>query len=139
MPPPPDKEALRFYRVAEQRKLDAWLILERCERRNAAVYLAGYAVECIFKALLIMETPRNQRNEVIDSFRGVAGHDLLGLRERVAQQSAKIPHEVETDIAYVSSWSTDLRYQPGEFGHATEARRFLASMDRILEWADGRL
>ncbi len=45
-------EARRYYRAAKQRYEDAQMLLE-AGRTTGAVYLAGYAVECILKALLL--------------------------------------------------------------------------------------
>ena len=42
------------------------------------------------------------------------------------------------ELAYVSSWSVNLRYEPGR-GVEEDARRFIGSTRIILKWADGRL
>ena len=135
---PPDQEALRFYRVAYQRLEDASLILEKADRRNAAIYLAGYAVECMLKCMMLMETPANQRPVLFRSFRGNRGHDLAFLRDQLVQKTAKIPGRIERDIAFVSSWSTDMRYEPSSRSY-DEADRFIQATRHILAWANERL
>jgi HEPN domain-containing protein len=61
MPLPQDQDARMYYRVAKQRLDEATLILEKLNLYAASHYLAGYAVECILKALLIVQTPAGQR------------------------------------------------------------------------------
>ena len=58
---PADIDARRYYRVAYQRLEDGNLLFEKLARSNAAIYLSGYAVECILKALLVSATPVKQR------------------------------------------------------------------------------
>ena len=135
---PRDIEARRYYRVAYQRLDEGFLILRQLEKPTIATYLTGYAVECILKALLIASTPPQGRAMVLRSFRGGAGHDLLGLAERVAQCGARMPPDVRKQLVRVTLWSTDLRYEPGEIKSA-DARQFMAAAQTIVEWADGSM
>ena len=57
---PTDINARRYYRVAYQRLDDGAVLLE-ISRPRAAIYLTGYAVECILKALLLISTPAGER------------------------------------------------------------------------------
>src|SRR5438046_1996841 len=108
MPTPRDIDARRYYRVAYQRLEDGRLMLDRLLRSKAAVYLTGYAVECIAKALLIQVTPATKRPDVLKSFRGPRGHDLLWLRARLAERRVSIPALIAREWAYVASWSVEL-------------------------------
>jgi hypothetical protein len=56
---PSSVQARRFYRAAKQRFDDALLLLAM-ERTTAAVYLAGYSVECMLKALILSAVPQAQ-------------------------------------------------------------------------------
>jgi hypothetical protein len=49
----------RFYRVLTQRFNDVLLLLEM-DRKTAAVYLAGYSIECMLKALILPAVPQAQ-------------------------------------------------------------------------------
>jgi len=113
-------------------------MLDRLDRPKAAIYLTGYAVECILKALILTVTPAAGRLGVLRSFRGAAAHDLLWLRARLAERHVGVPGPVAKELAYVASWSVDLRYEPGP-GDREDARRFILSARSILDWADGRL
>ena len=52
MPPPRSPDARRFYRAGLLRFDEAKFLLDNSEYTTAAVYLGGYAVECLFKALI---------------------------------------------------------------------------------------
>ena len=56
---PADINARRYYRVAFQRLEDGKSLLE-INRPRAAIYLTGYAVECILKALIVTSTPSQE-------------------------------------------------------------------------------
>jgi hypothetical protein len=71
---PSSVQARRFYRAAKQRFDDALLLLEM-ERTTAAIYLAGYSVECMLKALILSAVPQAQEAELLGMFRGARAHD----------------------------------------------------------------
>jgi hypothetical protein len=134
---PNDINARRYYRVAYQRFEDGTALLE-ISRSRAAIYLTGYAVECIFKALLLMCTPAGERADVLATFRGAVAHNIDWLRERLIQRIGRLPVGENRHVSLVSSWSTDLRYEPGP-GDPEDAEAFLAAARSILAWADGRM
>jgi HEPN domain-containing protein len=71
---PSAEHARHFYRAAKQRFDDALLLLEM-GRTTAAIYVAGYSVECLRKALMLAVVPRGQAEEVLSMFRGAPAHD----------------------------------------------------------------
>jgi HEPN domain-containing protein len=135
---PSSVQARRFYRAAKQRFDDALLLLEM-ERTTAAVYLAGYSVECMLKALILSAVPPAQEAAFLTRFRGARAHDYEWLLELYAEQGgARLPASVVPHFARVNSWSTDMRYTPGTIA-AHEAQAFVAAAIAIMTWADGRL
>src|SRR5207245_7273279 len=94
---PRDINARLYYRVAQQRRQDGRLIVERLGRAPAAIYLTGYAVECIAKALLVSIAPAKERDAVIQSFRGGRGHDLAWIRARLAERGCTLPRNIARD------------------------------------------
>lgn len=81
------------------------------------VYLAGLAVECALKALVLSEVPSSQRNQVDNSqdFRGRGGHSYEDLRRMYRRQTGgrDIPVEWSRDLRYIAGlWSVEMRYQP---------------------------
>lgn len=121
---PRDINARKYHRVAYQRLEDGVLLQNKLHRSNAAIYMTGYAVECILKALLLSSTPPRAQAPLLNSFRGAMGHDLMRLRSELGQCGISIPAHVKDELLYVSSWSTDLRYDPSP-GKEKEARRFI--------------
>jgi HEPN domain-containing protein len=69
------KEPRRFLRAAEQRLHEAQFLLQN-DYTTASVYLAGYAVECMLKVLILASEPQAHHPETITSFRGTHGHDF---------------------------------------------------------------
>ena len=138
MATPASIEARLFYRCAIQRYDDAEVLL-RAERTTGAVYLAGYGVECILKALVLSVLAPAARSQMINSFRGTKAHDFEWLRTQYVQGGG--PHfsrEILEAFTLVSSWTTDMRYLAGK-QKLKEAEGFLAAAGNIIRWADGRL
>jgi hypothetical protein len=135
---PGTQEARLFYRVAKQRLLDAQFLLSG-GRNTAAVYLAGYAVECMLKALLLSRLAPGARRTTVNSFRGTKAHDFEWLKTKYLKSGGpRFPRDVIEAFSLVSTWHTDLRYRavmvaPGE------AEAFLRSAETILGWADERV
>lgn len=138
MPGVESAEVRRFYRVAMQRLEDGQIIA--LERPAAAIYLGGYAVECILKALILSLVPTAKHAQFVrEEFRGATAHDLGWLRWRLRQlKNATFPRAVLNDLAFVSTWSTDLRYTPGA-GNPVEAELFINAVDRIVMFVKGRI
>jgi hypothetical protein len=131
-------EVRRFSDVAGQRYGEAMYLL-RGDFTTGAVYLAGYAVECMPKALWLSRLPTRNQPAVIDKFHGAKAHDFGWLKAGYLETGGEtFPPEISRAIARVNSWSTDLRYQPGAM-RLNEAEAFLRAVDEILICARGRL
>jgi len=128
----------KFYRVAYQRLEEAEVLFEG-GYFVGAVYLAGYAVECMLKALILNSLPAKDHESVEAEFRGQRAHQYEWLRLRYAQTNAPgLPAEIGRSLAFVSTWETSLPYTPG-LGDRQDVLRFLAESRKILDWADKRL
>jgi HEPN domain-containing protein len=135
---PTSIEARLFYRCAFQRHDDAQILL-RADHTTGAVYLAGYGVECILKALVLADLAPAARTAMLDSFRGARAHDYEWLRTQYLQNGgARFPREITKAFTLVNDWSTDLRYLP-RTSRTEEAVGFLSAAERIIRWVDGRL
>jgi HEPN domain-containing protein len=75
---PADPDARRYYRAGLQRLEDARFILAKGRRTTAAVYLAGYCVEFLLKALILSQTPGAGRGALSARLRT---HSIEGLRK----------------------------------------------------------
>jgi hypothetical protein len=135
---PGHPEARLFYRCAFQRFDDAQVLL-RADHTTGAVYLAGYAVECILKALVLMTIPLAGRPAMFQTFRGQRAHDFEWLRTQYYQNGGpRFPREINESFTLVNVWSTDLRYVAGSL-RDEESEGFLAAAANIMRLADGRL
>ena len=132
---PQSSEARRYYRAGKQRLDDAQFLLEG-KRTTGAVYLAGYTVECMLKALLLANVSARRRNELLGEFRGSRAHNIewLGALYRRHVRGV-IPRNITRHLSRVASWSTDLRYASG-LVKAREADEFMDSVVTVAAWAD---
>lgn len=138
MAEPRDKDARKFYRAARERWDDAEFLADS-DRTTAAVYMAGYSVECTLKALVLIQAPKGKRADVLASFRGKVGHDFGWLRLQYAKfGGAPFPADIVQAMSVLDSWDTNLRYEPGTLAE-DQAREFLDAVDVTRVWADGRL
>jgi hypothetical protein len=134
---PKTKDAVLYYRCAIQRFEEA-RILQNAEHGTGAVYLAGYGIECMLKALVLHSTPAKRQSEAMQSFRGGQGHDYDWLREQYRSKGGAIfPQNVNQSFTLVNGWSTDLRYTPRNL-RGDEADDFLNAVESILGWAKQR-
>jgi hypothetical protein len=131
-------EARLYYRAAQQRYEDAQVLL-RQDRTTGGVYLAGYTVECLLKALVLEGVSAGLRRRLLEELRGRLAHNLEwlgGLYRR--HVGTPIPRHVARHLARVAYWSTDLRYAGGLLRRAA-ADEFMGSVTAISAWADGRM
>jgi hypothetical protein len=132
------KDALRFLRAAGQRYLEARFLLEKGEFTTAAVYLAGYGVECILKALILRAEPAKENARTLRTFRGEKAHRFDWLNEQVRRRRVSISAETLRDLTTVNWWTTTLRYDPVVIKRR-DAVQFLNSTEVIIRWARGRI
>jgi len=138
MATPASEDARLFYRCAYQRFEEAKVLLNAAYT-TGAVYLAGYGVECILKALVLAAVSSKDRPETLKSFRGGKAHEYEWLRGIYLMNSgARFLKNITHDFTFVNDWSTDLRYTPRTV-RANDAEKFLNSASNIILWADGRL
>jgi HEPN domain-containing protein len=139
------KDVRRFQRAAAQRLTAANLLLKNGFNLETT-YLAGYAVECSLKALILRRSPRGRHTEMMEKLTkvGAKGHDfeylknilkkLLTGSERTKDVDA-FPAKVYNALARVATWSTDLRYEVGLVETRT-AQLFLEAAEAIREWME---
>jgi hypothetical protein len=136
---PASINARLFYRCAVRRLEEASMLDDAGCITAGPVYLAGYSIECMLKALILSSLPAAQEEAALASFRGSRAHDYVWLREVYSERSGiRLPPEIRRIFALVSDWSTDLRYEPRSF-KPNEIDEFLRGASEIFHWADGRL
>jgi len=134
---PKTNEARIFYRSAKQRLEDA-ILLDEYDRGTGAIYLAGYGVECILKALILDSLAAKPRTQMLKDFRGQRAHNFDWLRmEYLKAGGPRFPRAVHESFLLVTVWSTDIRYMSG-VRDPDDVSSFLEATDAIIAWADGR-
>jgi hypothetical protein len=139
MPQTLSKVAKDYRRAAINRYDDAES-LYRAGRSTGAIYMAGYAVECMLKVLVLSMIPlAGQAEFAKQTFLGSGGHDFEFLRTTYLERGgARFPAEIAKGFTLVSGWSTELRYDPSEIRDG-EAQRFLVAVKGIMAWTKGRV
>src|SRR5882724_12047235 len=122
-PTPGRREIRRFQRAADARLEEAQFLLAN-QYTTAAVYLADYAVECAFKALILSSEPASRHEETLLTFRGAKAHDFNWPRRQLGRRRTPVPLPVEVRLRTADWWTTDLRYSPRTIIEA-DARAFL--------------
>jgi hypothetical protein len=136
---PKSHEAQVFYRAAIQRFDDARFLLEEGGRTTAAMYLAGYSVERMLKALILSTRLGRHHARILESFKGSKAHDFQWLRDTYLKHGGpSFRREISRSFIIVGTWSTALRYEPG-MRRRTVAREFLEAAQKIIRWGDERL
>ncbi len=131
-------EARPYYQAAKQRFEDARFLLE-AERTTGAIYLAGYCVEGMLKALILSMLPGGKRIEMRDSFRGPKAHDYDWLKARYFENGGPpFPHAISKAFSFVNTWAVEIRYKAGTSKYG-DAKTFLDSAEAIMTWADGKM
>jgi len=138
MPLPRDSDARDYYRSAFQWLDDARFLLRQAARPRASVYLAGYTVECMIKALILSSVPRKMHESLMQE-KTLFTHNLEILKALYRTKGGfPLPKSISKDLMEVGSWEPERRYRPGSVKYE-EAERFLLAVERITAWADGRL
>ena len=136
---PESANARLFYRCAMHRLAEARILSDAGCITAGPVYLAGYGIECVPKALILNSVPAAKEEAALRAFRGNKAHDYVWLREVYSDESGmRLPLEIGRIFALVSDWSTELRYEPRNF-KPIEIDLFLRGASEIFHWADGRL
>ena len=135
------KEIRLFQRAADQRLTTAEFLLEHGYHLDA-VYLAGYAVECALKALILTRTASRDFAAMWMNLTqaGAKGHDFDYLKELLKRQNQKRNKSdreafgvIVDRLKVVASWSTSLRYQVGNLKRK-EALSFFDAAKDIRDW-----
>src|SRR5438874_565164 len=131
---PRGMEVRRFMRAAAQHLADAATLRNAGSVSSGAMYLAGYAVECGLKAVLLANVPVGTQANTLQSFRGAKAHDYDWLTLQLRRRNVHLSAAAADALSKVDSWSVELRYSPGD-RKAKETDQFLTAAAVVLDWA----
>lgn len=137
---PNDIDARLFFRSGRERLEDAHVLLQSSpQRTTGAVYLAGYCVECLLKALVLSSEPKSRHPETLATFRGSKAHNYSWLQEQYQLRTGRVfPPRIQECLEILNAWGTSLRYVSATFS-AAEADLFLKTTGEFSEWAESHL
>jgi hypothetical protein len=130
--------------VAERRFADACCLRDsgQQERANGAIYMAGFVIECLLKALLLERHPNLgkpvDRAKLSDSDREV--HELLYSHE--LDDMLEFVPEIERKFSVVgwrkfnglcAEWTIHARYSPAN-AKLDDARQYLETVEEVKKW-----
>lgn len=102
------------------------------------VYLGGYVIECLLKAVLFANT-RPRKHEMLErEVKFEIGHDLEKLRLRLERLRKPIRLPIQHGRLFRlinTQWHTNLRYE-GKRMVTQEAQQFMDAVDSIVIWAN---
>jgi hypothetical protein len=119
-----------WIRVANERAADARTLCAQ-NRSVAAVYLAGYAVECSLKAYL-------QRVGRGFPTSGPAGHDLRELWKVSRFRLADLGDSQGNRTYFIERWNTGLRYND-TLDTALDAGVLIEGAVQLAGWVQGQI
>jgi len=134
MPPTTSQD---FLKVARQRLDTATFLLKNTFTLDA-MYIAGYAVECALKALILEKTPLADRGRIlVDLTSGAKMHKPEVLAEFLRNLGIRLPLDLTKKFRR-STWSTGLRYETGRTDTG-ETRAFIKTAEATITWVKGQL
>ena len=139
------KEVRRFHAAAWMHQEAAEFLMRGCNkgafstRAFEAIYLGGYAVECIFKALLLSQVRPKRHVPMLKAFVKEIGHDLEMLKQRLEglRKPVLIPSDQLRQLRLVRRmWATGMRYDP-QPRRTEDAQQFMDAVSQLLSFACG--
>lgn len=102
-----------------------------------AVYLAGYAVECALKSLILKSTPEAKWPAVSQEISsGVKAHDPVFLVDILHRTRCVVPKTVRANLEAIGKeWSTDLRYVGARLSYK-ESAAFIVRAEQVYQWVE---
>ncbi len=127
-------DARAYYLPARRRLEDAKVLLEH-HRHDGAMYLAGFAVECLFKAVILANSTPGQRTRLAARLKSEIGHDLDGLRKELARRSLHLGEHEREAFVQVNTWDNNQRYD-SRVQSRVDAEAVFAAAETLFAWAD---
>lgn len=135
---PSVEEARPFYQSAQNHAEEAEFLFN-AGRGTGAIYLAGFSVDCMLKALILSTVPPDERSLMLASFRGDRAHDYDRLKAKYFDSGGcPFPSVVSKYLSLIDTWATDLRYEPVTTKQE-DAASFLKAAREIVTWVCGEL
>ena len=124
----------RVYHFAAVHRFEDAQILLKNRRPNGSIYLAGFAIECILKALILANSTPRQRAKLRDRLKKEFGHDLEALRKEAGRRGIHMPRNVMDAFRRLNTWDNNNRYDP-RLQSAEDAQTLFEAAETVISWA----
>jgi HEPN domain-containing protein len=133
------KSSRDFLNAARQRLSTAEFLVE-WDYNLDGMYLAGYAIECSLKALILHSCSQAEYDELHSKITsGGKMHDAEILGDILKTRGFPIPFEIVTKLRQQRyKWSVNLRYETGR-KNSGETRGFLKLAKATYNWVEEQL
>jgi HEPN domain-containing protein len=125
----------RVYYVPARRRLEDAKILLDNNRRDGAGYMAGFAVECLLKALILSNSTPRERPRLLARLKGEFGHDLDTLRTEAARRGIHLGRPGQDAFRRIATWDNNDRYE-ARIQSREVAEAAYAAAEYLFDWAD---
>ncbi len=129
-------------KAGQHRRADADALFEK-ERWRGAMYVAGYAIECLIKAKLMERFKQSnledleaelKRRHVIPQRASLFDHRFeLYVKASGRSDVLKSDHALWRSFNIANRWVPSWRYNP-DLSNRADAEDFLLAIDTMLEW-----
>jgi HEPN domain-containing protein len=115
---------------------EARILLDN-RRPNGCIFLAGSAVECLFKALIPANSTPRERPKLLERLKTEFGHDLELLRTELVRRGVPMGRAELAAFRAVSLWDNDIRYRAA-VQSLRAATAFFRGAEALFRWAERR-
>jgi HEPN domain-containing protein len=129
-----------FLKAARQRLDASQEIFLKLRRNLEAKYLAGYAVECSLKGLILHRTEAAAFEEKLERItQGAKWHNFEVLKEELKKSDVDLPLDMVRRLKRINNdWTPSLRYECGRLDTG-ETRAFIRTAELIHHWVAGEM
>lgn len=127
----------RAYSVPARQRLDDARVLVENGRTNGSIFLAGFAVECLLKALILVNSTPRERPRLLERLKAEFGHNLDALRREAARRGVHLGPAERAAFVPLNSWNNNIRYE-ARVQSLQAGRAVLAAAEVLFQWAEGR-
>jgi len=124
----------RLYHLLSQHRFEEAVVLFENRKTNGCSYLAGFAVECILKSLILANSTPNERPKLRLRLIHVFGHKLEDLQKAAGRRGLHMESRVREEFCRINTWDNNDRYDP-KLRSMADANVLLHAAEVVIRWA----
>lgn len=127
----------RSYLLPARQRLDDARALLDAGRTNGCIFLAGFAVECLLKAVILTNSTPRERPELLVRLKEDFGHNVVRLRQEAARRGVHPGEAERSAFRTLTGRENDIRYD-ARVQSLQIARRVFEAATTLSRWAEGK-